>query len=129
MQWKIFYDLTSGTIHVGNKHGNPVPQILLGGIGIHKNHAYFEYFDDEELEEDKSESLLEEERKPNKNWKNVMFFLRPFEPSACDQIYHNGKKIDVDGVMLNHNDRISFGNFTYFVFKNPDKGLENYKEA
>ncbi|MBK8156824.1 MAG: hypothetical protein IPK55_12955 [Streptococcus sp.] len=55
MQWKIFYDLTQGTVHVGNKHGDPHPNIILGGIGIHKNHAYFDFFDDGDEEEEEEE--------------------------------------------------------------------------
>jgi hypothetical protein len=32
-------------------------------------------------------------------------------------------------VTISHNDRISFGNFTYFIFKNPENALDHYKQS
>jgi len=35
-----------GPVYVGRKNGKPSPQIVLGGVGILPNHAYFEQQDD-----------------------------------------------------------------------------------
>jgi hypothetical protein len=33
-------------VYVGRRNGVPKPQIVLGGVGIRSNHAYFEMRDD-----------------------------------------------------------------------------------
>ena len=35
-----------GPVYVGRKNGDPKPQIILGGLGIRPNHAYFQQKDD-----------------------------------------------------------------------------------
>ena len=39
---KVLYSLMKEKIHIGKKDGDPVPDIILGGIGINKNHAVIE---------------------------------------------------------------------------------------
>ena len=39
MSGLVFYSLVSGVIHIGRRSGDPVPQIILGSIGIKPNHA------------------------------------------------------------------------------------------
>ena len=34
MSGVVYYSLVKGTIHIGRKTGNPVPEIILGAIGI-----------------------------------------------------------------------------------------------
>lgn len=40
------FDCDIGPVYVGRKNGDPKPQIILGGIGIRPNHAYFQQKDD-----------------------------------------------------------------------------------
>jgi kinesin family protein 1 len=35
----VYYSLLKGEIHIGRKTGKPVPEIILGAIGIKPNHA------------------------------------------------------------------------------------------
>jgi hypothetical protein len=36
---KIIYSLTNEETHIGRKTGEPVPEIILNGMGIEANHA------------------------------------------------------------------------------------------
>jgi hypothetical protein len=38
---KVLHSLSREKIRVGKKNGNPQPEIILGGLGIKPNHAYF----------------------------------------------------------------------------------------
>jgi hypothetical protein len=38
---KVKYSLGEETVIVGKKNGNPFPNIILGGLEIHPNHAIF----------------------------------------------------------------------------------------
>jgi kinesin family member 1 len=35
----VYYPISSGEIHIGRKTGDPVPQVILGAVGIKPNHA------------------------------------------------------------------------------------------
>ena len=95
---KIVYDLTSAPqTHIGRRNGDPVPQVVLGGIGIQSNHAFFE------LSPDGS------------------YLLKPSSAIAFDQITVNGNKLtNAQGVKLQPNDRIIFGTNSVFLFKDPE---------
>ena len=41
----MFYSPVSGEIHIDRKSGNPVPQIILSGIGIKPNHAKIKFYE------------------------------------------------------------------------------------
>ncbi|CDW79443.1 kinesin motor domain containing protein [Stylonychia lemnae] len=103
---KILYDLTqSDQIHIGRKNGNPAPQVVLGGIGIQANHAFFEVGSDGQ------------------------YYLKPSSASSVDQISVNGKKLtSMDGIMLTPNDRIVFGTHSVFLFKDPDNEASSSQE-
>lgn len=92
--------LTLGPVYVGRKTGNPKPQIILGGVGIRTNHAYFEQRDD------------------------GFIYIKASEEEALDQIQINGEKIEEneEGIAeqrLYHLDRILLGSNTLLVFKYP----------
>ncbi len=36
---KITYGLTNEETHIGRKNGDPLPEIILNGMGIEANHA------------------------------------------------------------------------------------------
>lgn len=42
---KVLYSLEKEKTLIGKKDGDPVPDIILGGIGINKNHAVIENID------------------------------------------------------------------------------------
>lgn len=94
---KVFYDLVKEPlVHVGRKNGDPVPQIMLGGIGIAINHAHFE-------------------KKKDGVW------VIPKSPAQCQQIRVNGKRVEtMEGLRLKPNDRIVFGAASFFLYKDPD---------
>lgn len=96
---KLYYELENTPIHVGRKNGDPKPQIILGGIEIKKNHAFFDC---------KEHPTIEGE---------FQYFIKPYTPEALKYIFVNGKKIKEEGKDLKHNDRIIFGNNTVLLFK------------
>lgn len=53
---KLFYTFKSGPITIGNKKGNPKPQIVLTGVKVLPNHAMIE----EILPEIREEIIVEE---------------------------------------------------------------------
>lgn len=99
-----FYSLLKGEIHFGRKTGKPVPEIILGAIGIKPNHAYIK--------------LL----------KNGMYELVVFDADAAGTTQVNGEYMNPKKLkrILNHCDRISFVGGIIFVFKYPKlrKALE-----
>lgn len=90
-----------GPIYVGRKNGKPTPQIVLGGVGILPNHAYFEQQDD------------------------GFIYLKASDEDALENIQVNGEKIQDNEETgsavqrLFHLDRILFGSNTILVFKYP----------
>ena len=101
---KQAYDLTEdGKIMVGRKNANPEAQIVLGGIGVQKNHAFFEVDGDGNA------------------------VLNPFNSSCKDDIKINGQKI-AGPTILNHGDRVVFGTSNAFLYRDPEKNPEDLKE-
>ena len=101
---KLKYSLKELPVYVGRKHGNPQPKIKLSGIGIKQNHALF-------LEGDNENEII----------------LKPNEAEAIKYIFINGKKMkSQDGQILNHKDRIVFGNNTIMVFMKSSDGKDIY---
>ena len=103
LSYKLKYQLINLPFYVGRKHGNPVPQIILSGIGIKQNHALFIFSDD------------------NKN-----IVLKPNDKDAKDFIFINGKKINENGQILNNKDRIIFGTNTILLFMEKSNGEDIY---
>lgn len=90
---KQAYGLQQGQkLIVGRKNANPEAQIVLGGIGIQKNHAFF---------------TVDSEG-------NIV--LTPTEEAKKDGVKVNGVTINKPTV-INHNDRIVFGTSNAFLFK------------
>ena len=82
---------------VGRKNADAPNHVILGGIGIQANHAFFE--------------------KTSKG-----YMLKPSSPQSVDQITVNGVKMtSKEGVLLKPNDRIIFGTHCVFLFKDPSK--------
>jgi hypothetical protein len=91
----IYNSLTKGEILIGRKTGIPQPDIILGAIGIQKNHGKI------------------------KMKQNGLFELSVVAEAAITT-YVNGKHFTVKNRsrVLNHCDRISFAGCIY-VFKYP----------
>ncbi len=97
---KLKYSLKDLPVLVGRKHGDPVPEITLSGIGIKINHASFEEFGTEIL-------------------------LMPNDEDAREFIFINGQQMqDDDGEILSHKDRITFGTNTIFLFMKYSDGQD-----
>ena len=90
---KLKYSLKKLPIYVGRKHGNPIPEIKLSGIGIKQNHAIF-------IKGNNDNEII----------------LKYNEIEAKNFIFINGKKIKNEGQILNNKDRIIFGNNTIMLF-------------
>ena len=107
---KIVYNLEKkDATLVGRKSSKPASDIVLGGIGIQKDHATFS------------------KRKDG-------YYLVPKSVEALDNIFVNGRKIEsLKGVLLKPNDRVIFGTNSYFIFKDPpnskEESLEDLKDA
>ena len=94
---KQAYGLNEGSkLIVGRKNANPEAHIVLGGIGIQKNHAFFTV----------------------DNEGNVV--LTPTEEAKKEGVKVNGVTIHGPTV-VNHNDRIVFGTSNAFLFKEKDE--------
>jgi hypothetical protein len=93
----VYYSLLKGEIHIGRKKGNPVPEIILGAIGIKPNHATI--------------TLL----------KNGLFELTVCDAEAAAVTMVNGKALNPKkrSRVLNHCDRIAFTNNMIYVFRYP----------
>lgn len=93
---KVFYSLATGEIHIGRKNGDPVPQIILGSIGIKPNHAKIK--------------LLE----------NGLFEFSVSDAEAALNTMINGKNLPKKlKKILNHLDRIAFAGGIIYVFHYP----------
>ncbi len=97
---KIVHNITDSQVHVGRKDGDPKPQVVLGGIGIKKNHAVFTLDSKGDV------------------------YLSPFDPSCAELIFVNGNEIK-EPVRLRHNDRIIFGTNVVFLFQYPGRESES----
>lgn len=97
MSGVVYYSLLKGEINIGRKTGKPVPEIILGAIGIKPNHA--------------SIKLL----------KNGLFELTVCDAEAAAATMVNGKSLNPKKRtrVLNHCDRIAFNGAIIYVFKYP----------
>ena len=96
MSGLVFYSLVSGVIHIGRRSGDPVPQIILGSIGIKPNNAKIEL---------NSKGLLE---------------LSVCDSEAATNTYINGKPMPKKlKKELNHLDRIGLAGGIIYVFFYP----------
>lgn len=97
LDWKQAYGLKEGDwMIVGRKGANPEAHIVLGGIGIKKNHAYFQV--------DKNGDII----------------LCPHDETCKEGIKVNG--VIIKGpTKVTHNDRIVFGTSNAFLFKSKDE--------
>ena len=101
LSYKLRYALNELPVYVGRKHGNPVPQIVLSGIGIKQNHAQF-----------------------LKEGDNIL--LKAADKEAMEYIFVNGKKIPEQGQIINHKDRIIFGTNSIFLYMKTSNGNDFY---
>ena len=101
LSYKLRYSLNELPVYVGRKHGNPVPQIVLSGIGIKQNHAAF-----------------------LKEGDNIL--LKASDKEANEYIFVNGKKIPEKGVIIKHKDRIIFGTNSIFLYMKTSNGNDFY---
>jgi hypothetical protein len=92
----VYNSLVKGEIHIGRKSGDPVPEIILGAIGIQKNHAKIKL---------NSKGLFE---------------LHVCAEGATGTMI-NGESMTLKKRMrvLNHCDRISFAGGNIYLFKYP----------
>ncbi len=91
---QIYHNLEKiQNFRIGRKNGEPVPHMILMGIGIQKNHASI--------------------KKENQN-----FYLIPDSPETCDYLFINGEKV-TEKTRIQNMDRIIFGITTLFIFKDP----------
>lgn len=96
MSGLVFYSLISGTIHIGRRSGDPVPEIILGSIGIKPNHAKVSLTD------------------------KGLFELSVCDAEAAATTYVNGKPLPKKlKKELNHLDRIAFAGGIIYVFIYP----------
>ena len=93
----VYYSLLKGEINIGRKTGKPVPEIILGAIGIKPNHATIK--------------LLT----------NGLFELTVCDAEAANTTMVNGKQLNPKkrSRVLNHCDRIAFNSAIIYVFKYP----------
>lgn len=90
------YSLSTGEINIGRKNGDPVPEIILGSIGIKPNHAKIQ--------------LLE----------NGLFEFSVSDAEAALNTMVNGKVLPKKRTkILNHLDRVAFASSIIFVFHYP----------
>ena len=101
LSYKLRYALNELPVHVGRKNGNPVPQIVLSGIGIKQNHAVF-----------------------MREGNNIL--LKHVEKEANEYIFINGKKIPEQGQIINHKDKIIFGTNSIFLYMKSSNGNDFY---
>ena len=101
LSYKLRYALNELPVHVGRKNGNPVPQIILSGIGIKQNHAVF-----------------------MREGNNIL--LKHVEKEANEYIFINGKKIPEQGQIINHKDKIIFGTNSIFLYMKSSNGNDFY---
>ena len=97
---KLKYSLNILPIYVGKKNGNPPPDITLAGVWASPNIAVFEQQGEE-------------------------IILKPRE-GVENNIYLNGKNIDINGKVLKNKDRIAFGKNLIFLFMKKSDGRDIY---
>jgi flagellar biosynthesis GTPase FlhF len=98
---KVCHSLAKEKIFIGRKNGDPVPDIVLGGIGIKANHAV--------IHNDAGRVTI-----------------LPCDEECGEYIYCNGAKVFEERELFN-NDRIIFGTNSTFIFKNP--GFESEEQV
>ena len=97
MSGVVYYSLLKGEIHIGRKTGKPVPEIILGAIGIKPNHACI------------------------KLQKNGLFEFSVCDAEAAATTMVNGKPLNPKkrSRILNHLDRLAFSGGFIYVFRYP----------
>ena len=110
---KLYYglqDLGKQRFHIGRQDGNPRPQLVLRGVGVQQQHAYFEV-----------------------DGKGVISICvtsgAAFEQTLVNGkqlISRNGSQTQIWSMALNHLDRICIGVSTVLLFKYP---LQKYMKS
>ena len=97
MSGLVYYSIAKGEINFGRKTANPVPEVILGAIGIKSNHAKIRLTD------------------------KGLFKIEVYDPESAANTLINGEAIPAKkrGQLLNHCDRVSFAGGNIFVFKYP----------
>jgi hypothetical protein len=96
---KIFYSLDKPSIYIGRKNGNPLPDIVLGGIGIKPNHALLTNV-------------------------NGDIFVEACDEECAEYIYLNGERL-LQKKQIFHHDRLIIGTNSIFLFKYPGRETES----
>ena len=93
---QVYYPMTKGVINIGRKTAEPIPDIILGAVGIQKNHA-----------------------KIKLNAKGL--FELVVVPEGATSTMVNGESLTTKkkSRVLNHCDRICFAGGNIYVFKYP----------
>ena len=93
---QVYYPMTKGVINIGRKTAEPMPDIILGAVGIQKNHA-----------------------KIKLNAKGLFELI--VVPEGASSTMVNGESLTTKkkSRVLNHCDRISFAGGNIYVFKYP----------
>ena len=97
MSGLVYYSIAKGEINFGRKTANPVPEVILGAIGIKSNHAKIRLTD------------------------KGLFKIEVYDPESAANTLINGEAIPAKkrGQLLNHCDRLSFAGGNIYVFKYP----------
>ena len=97
MSGMVYYSVAKGELSFGRKTANPIPDVILGAIGIKQNHAKI--------------------RLTPKG----LFKIEVYDAESAANTLINGEAIPAKlrGKILNHCDRISFAGGNIYVFKYP----------
>ncbi|EGR27406.1 kinesin motor domain protein [Ichthyophthirius multifiliis] len=96
---KIIYSLDKEYTYVGRKNAIPLPDIVLGSMGIKEKHAIFQKINNE-------------------------IYLKPYNGNCQDYIHVNGNKVG-EKIRLFNNDRIIFGTNSTFLIIIPGEQDRN----
>ena len=91
----VNYQLSNAATHVGRKNGNPVPEIILNGLGIKPNHCSIQ----------------------NRNGKLIL--VPGDDPASREYLFVNGQRIAGGEYELKQNDRVVVGTNSTFLVKIP----------
>ncbi|MBL4857791.1 MAG: FHA domain-containing protein [Erythrobacter sp.] len=99
---QIKHSFINGKNRIGRQNEKDPPNVVLGGLGIVKDHCTVEYDDDTKMT-----TILPNEDDNEKN-----------------KVYLNGKLL-TEATFLKNCDRLLFGNHNYFVFVNPEEKYDD----
>ena len=83
----------------------------------------------EDVDEEEKIDTSNPDQSPSKPDHELIYkyTIKPKDDKACSSIFLNGDEIKPEGAELSHMDRIIFGNYTVFLFKNPGQHESDVK--